>query len=373
MIELFQQYQALLLLCGIALISLYACRYICLPLFKKVAKRSKGKFDDLLVEHRAIERFAHIVPAIICYKGLPTVLADSPDFLTVMITLNNIYFIIVGYLVYDSCLRALADMILLNPKKQGLPIHGVRQAGLLIGFLICLILVGSQITNKSPVILLSGLGALAAVFMLVFKDSILGFAAGVQIALLDLVRTGDWIEIPKENVNGTVDYVSLTSIRIQNWDNTTSVLPAYTIVSTTFKNWRHMQDSGLRRIQRSILIDGRTFGHLTDEQIESLKADKAILALLGSKIEKLTAKDQPINMQLFREFATNYIRSLDKVDPQQTLFVRELNSTGFGIPLEIYLFTTETAWVNFEVFGSDIVDYLMAKLPLFGLKIYQRS
>lgn len=373
MIELFQQYQALLLLCGIALISLYGCRYICLPLFKKVAIHSKGKFDDLLVEHRAVERFAHIVPAIILYKGLPTVLSDSPNLFQVLITLNNIYFIIVGFLVYDSCLRALADLILLNPKKQGLPIQGVRQAGLLLGFIICTILVVSQITNKSPVILLSGLGALAAVFMLVFKDSILGFAAGVQIALLDLVRTGDWIEIPKENVNGTVDYVSLTSIRIQNWDNTTSILPAYTIVSTTFKNWRRMQDSGRRCLQRTMLIDSRTFGYLTDEQIEALKADKTVLAMLGSKIEKLSAKDHAINMQLFRKFASVYIRSLDKVDPQKTLFVRELNSTGFGIPLEIYLFTTETAWADFENFGSDIVDYLMSKLPLFGLKIYQRS
>ncbi|MBP5246257.1 MAG: mechanosensitive ion channel [Fibrobacter sp.] len=373
MIELFQQYQALILLCGIAFVSLYACRYICLPIFKKVAKRSKGKFDDLLVEHRAIERFAHIVPAVILYRGLPAVLSDSPDLFQVLFTLNNVYFIVVGFLVYDSCLRALADSILLNPKKQGLPIQGVRQAGLLLGFLICTILVISQITNKSPVILLSGLGALAAVFMLVFKDSILGFAAGVQIALLDLVRTGDWIEIPKENVNGTVDYVSLTSIRIQNWDNTTSVLPAYTIVSTTFKNWRHMQDSGRRCLQRSILIDSRAFGYLTDEQIAALKADKTVLAMLGSKIEKISEKDQPINMQLFREFATIYIRSLDKVDPQMTHFVREQNSTGFGIPLEIYLFTTETSWANFENFGSDIVDYLMAKLPLFGLKVYQRS
>ncbi len=373
MIELFQEYQALLLLFGIAIISLYVCRYICLPLFKKMAKRSKGKFDDLLVEHHTIERFAHIVPAVIIYRGLPSVLSSSPDLFQVLITLNNIYFIVVGFLVYDSFLRALADTILLNPKKQGLPIHGVRQAGLLIGFLVCSILVVSQITNKSPVILLSGLGALAAVFMLVFKDSLLGFAAGVQIALLDLVRTGDWIEIPKENVNGTVDFVSLTSIRIQNWDNTTSILPAYTIVSTTFKNWRHMQDSGRRCLQRTILIDGRTFGYLTDSQIEAIKADKTVLAMLGHKIEKVTAKNQPINMQLFREFAATYIRSLDKVDPQKTLFVRELNSTGYGIPLEIYLFTTETTWANFETFGSDIIDFLMSKLPLFGLKIYQRS
>jgi len=373
MIELFQQYQALLILCGIAFVSLYVCRYICMPIFKKIAERSKGQFDDLLVKHHAIERFAHIVPAIILYRGLPGVLSNSPDLFQILITLNNIYFIIVGYLVYDSCLRAIADLILLNPKKQGLPIQGVRQAGLLLGFLICTILVISQVTNKSPVILLSGLGALAAVFMLVFKDSILGFAAGVQIAILDLVRTGDWIEIPKENINGTVDYVSLTSIRIQNWDNTTSILPAYTLVSTTFKNWRTMQDTGRRCIQRSILIDGRTLGYLNEAQIEALKADKTVLAMLGTRLEKMTEKDQVVNMELFRAFAATYIRSLDDVDPQKTLFARELESKGYGIPLEIYMFTKITSWAEYETFGSNVVDFLMAKLPLFGLRIYQKD
>ena len=170
MIELFQQYKAFLILCGIAVMSLYISRYTFMPIFKKIAKRSKGQFDDLLVKHHAIERFAHIIPAIILYRGLPSVLTDSADLFQILITLNNIYFIVVGYLIYDSCLRAIADLILLNPKKQGIPIQGVCQAGLLLGFLICTILVISQVTNKSPVILLSGLGALAAVFMLVFKD-----------------------------------------------------------------------------------------------------------------------------------------------------------------------------------------------------------
>lgn len=373
MIELFQQYKAFLILCGIAVMSLYISRYTFMPIFKKIAKRSKGQFDDLLVKHHAIERFAHIIPAIILYRGLPSVLTDSADLFQILITLNNIYFIVVGYLIYDSCIRAIADLILLNPKKQGIPIQGVCQAGLLLGFLICTILVISQVTNKSPVILLSGLGALAAVFMLVFKDSILGFTAGVQIAILDLVRTGDWIEIPKENINGIVDYVSLTSIRIQNWDNTTSILPAYTIVSTTFKNWRTMQESGRRRIQRSILIDGRMLGYLNESQIEALKADETVLAMLGSRLEKMTAKDQVVNMELFRSFATTYIRSLDDVDPQKTLFARELESKGYGIPLEIYMFTKITSWAEYETFGSNVVDFLMAKLPLFGLRIYQRN
>ncbi len=373
MFELFEEYRNFAILCLIAAASLYLTRYILLPVFKKIAKKTKGKFDDLLVKHRAVERFAHIVPAILFYIGLPKTLSGSPELFGILSTLNNIYFIVVGFLVYDSILRALTDIVLINSKKKGTPIQGVRQAALLVGFLLCTILIVSQLLGKSPVILLSGLGALSAVFMLIFKDSILGFAAGIQIAVLDLVRTGDWVEIPKEGINGTVEMVSLSHIRILNWDNTTSIFPSYTLVSTPYKNWRRMDDTNRRRIQRSILIDGRTVGPISPERLETLRQNPKAKRILGERLENPSEREMESNIRLFREYASGYIRSLENSDSNMTIFARELPSSGTGIPLEIYLFSKITKWADYETFASDIVDHLMSMLPFFGLRLYQRE
>lgn len=373
MLELFEKYKDFAVLCLIAAASLYLTRYILLPIFKKIAMKTKGKFDDLLVKHRAVERFAHIVPAILFYIGLPKTLSDSPEFFSILSTLNNIYFIVVGFLVYDSILHALTDFVLINAKKKGTPIQGVRQAALLVGFLICTILIISQLLGKSPVILLSGLGALSAVFMLIFKDSILGFAAGIQIAVLDLVRTGDWVEIPKEGINGFVESVSLSHIQVHNWDNTISTFPTYALVSTPYKNWRRMSETSRRRIQRSILVDGRTVAPISGERLEALRENLNAKKIFGSKLENLSEREMESNIRLFREYASGYIRSLDNSDKERTLFARELPSDGRGIPVEIYLFSKISTWADYETFSADIVDHLMSMLPFFGLRLYQRE
>lgn len=369
--DFLRTYQGLGILCLSAFFALIISRHILLPIFTRIAKNSRGPFNNLLVKHKAVERFSHLIPAIVLYMGIPKVLSpDSPIF-QILLTFNNLYFIIVGYFVYDSVLRAFADRILLNPAKRSIPINGVRQAALLVGFIICTILSVSQLTGKSPIILLSGLSALAAVFMLIFRDSILGFTAGVQIAALDLVRNGDWIEIPKEDINGVVEYVSLTSIKLRNWDNTTSILPAYDLVSTPFKNWRRMWNTGSRRIKRSILIDGRTVAPVSSEQIQQLKSDGEICELLP-QIETLKANSEA-NIRLFRQFVTAYLKSLKDTDKERLLFARELESSdGCGIPLELYFFSKITSWADYETFSADIVDHLMIKMPLFGLKLYVR-
>lgn len=370
--DIFGKYQGFLILVSIAILSLIVSRHLLLPFFKKIAQKSKNKFDDLLVARKTVERAAHIVPAIVLYTGLPRVLSENSFLFQTLFTLNNLYFIVVGFLVYDSFLHAFADHILLNTRKQGIPIQSVRQAALLVGFLVCAILVISQITGKSPVILLSGLGALAAVFMLIFRDSILGFTAGVQIATFDLVRTGDWIEIPKENISGTVHSVSLTSIRILNWDNTISVLPAYDLVSTPFKNWRLMQESERRRIKRSIRIDAKTLAPLTERQILALKENPLYAPVIEKFLAELPKGELPLNLTVFRLCVSAFLRTVPEIDANRTLIVRELESNGYGIPLEIYLFTTYAAWMAYEDFSSTLVDRIMTRLPEFGLGLYQK-
>lgn len=370
--DIFETYRGLVLLFSIAILLLIISRHLILPFFKKIAEKSKNKFDDRLVEHKTPERAVFIIPGFVFYLGLPYAYPQSTFLSHFLFTLNNIYIITVAFWVYDSILHALTDHILLNSSKQGIPLQGVRQAALLIGFLICTILVGSQITGESPIMLLSGLGALTAVFILIFKDSILGFTAGIQIATFDLVRTGDWIEIPKENVNGIVHSVSLTSIRITNWDNTTSILPAYSIVSMPFKNWRLMQESERRRITRTLPIDARSVAHLSEEQANELKKNPLYTEIINNIDKKLSAGEKPLNLTVFRLCINAFLRSLPEIDSNRWLIVREKEATGYGIPLEIYAFTTYSKWMDYEEFAATLIDRIIAKLPDFGLRLYQK-
>ncbi|MFA6835946.1 MAG: mechanosensitive ion channel domain-containing protein [Fibrobacteraceae bacterium] len=383
----FHNYHGLLFLGLAAVISLYVSRHIFLPLFKKIAEKTEGRFDDLLVQYKAVDRFAHIVPAVIIAATLPHLLGESSELYKILSSANNIYFILVIYLVFDSLISAITAYLLLDPKKKGLPLKGLQQAIKLVGFIICLILALSQLTGKSPIILLSGLGALTAVLMLVFKDSILGFVAGIQIATLDLIRTGDWIEIPKQQIDGTVVEVSLTSVRIRNWDNTISVLPAYELVSTSFKNWRSMRETGRRCIQRSILIDVSTIRFLKEEQIKDLLKIQILKPYLEEKLKEVSAYNQDkltleetnilangrhlTNIGTFRAYTEAYLRSLPNIDTKMTNFARQLQSGEQGLPIEIYAFTDKTEWVAYETFRSDIFDHLIAVLPIFGLKLFQ--
>ncbi len=366
-------YQGLIALFAVALLALIVSYHIFLPLFKKLAAKTSNRFDDLLVEHRAVSRAVQIIPAFILYFGIPHVLSADSFLFAPLTTLNNIYFITVGFLIYDSVLHAFTDHILLKSNKQGIPLNGVRQAALLLGFIVGTILVGSQLTGRSPVVLLSGLGALAAVFMLIFKDSILGFTAGIQIAVFDLVRTGDWIEIPKENINGIVHTVSLTSIHITNWDNTRSILPAYSLVSTPFKNWRLMRETERRRVQRTFPIDTRTIAPLSDEQLSTLKRNSLYKPVVENLERNLPEGERPVNLTAYRLCADAFLKSIPKVDSDRILIVREKDATGYGLPVEIYFFTTYSKWRPYEEFAATTVDRLIAKLPEFGLALYQRQ
>ncbi len=369
--DLFETYRGLVCLFSIAILFLIVSRHLILPFFKKFATRSKNKFDDRLVEHRTVDRAIFIIPGFILYLGLPYAYPHSTVLYRVLLSLNNIYIITVAFWVYDSVLHALTDHILVNSTKE-IPLQGVRQAALLIGFLVCTILVGSQITGESPIMLLSGLGALTAVFILIFKDSILGFTAGIQIATFDLVRTGDWIEIPKENVNGIVHSVSLTSIRITNWDNTTSILPAYSIVSMPFKNWRLMQESERRRITRTLPIDARSVAPLSDAQREELQKNPLYAKALESIDAQLSSGEKTLNLTAFRLCIDAFLRSLPEIDSSRWLIVREKDATGYGIPLEIYAFTTNSKWMDYQEFSATLNDRIIAKLPEFGLRLYQK-
>lgn len=380
-------YQGVVYLFTLTFLGFFTGKWVLLPLFKRFAVKTKTQWDDLVIRYKTSDYMVHLIPAMVLAAGLPYIHAANERLVDILVRLNNVYFVIIAYLILTSFFSVIEAKIQMNPKKHNAPIHGVFQAFKLIGFLICSILVLSQVTNKSPLFLLSGLGALTAVLMLVFRDSILGFVSGIQISTLDLVRTGDWIEMPKYGADGDVVDISLTSVKIQNWDKTISVIPTYELTSSSFKNWRGMSESGGRRIKRSIEIDVNTVAFLDAEQIQALLKIKILRPYLEKKMMEIKDFNQTefadedfnalangrrlTNLGTFRAYCLAYLRNHPHIHQNMTLLVRHLQPNSEGQPVEIYAFTNTIKWDAYEGIQSDIFDHLIAVLPEFNLRMFQ--
>ncbi len=365
--------------------SYFAAQRILIPLLRK-ATAGRAVWEDLLFRHQVLDRAAHLVPAVVFAFGLPLVLEPGELFLLLK-RFNNVYFILAGFLVFTSLLNAGADRYQSHPKHQHLPIGGFIQAIKLIGFLICFVLILSQLADRSPFYFLSGLGALTAILLLIFKDSILGLVAGVQITTMDLVRKGDWIEMPKHGADGDVVDVSLTTVRVRNWDKTISTIPAYELVSSSFKNWRGMSESGGRRIKRAIAMDINTIGFVDSDLLAQMKEIRLLRPYLEEKLCEVEAHNlahipptelrrlangrRLTNIGTFRAYCVAYLRNHPAIRQDMTFLVRQLAPTAEGLPLEIYVFSGDTRWDFFEGIQADIFDHLFAVLPEFGLRAFQ--
>jgi miniconductance mechanosensitive channel len=375
------------ILLAVALISYYAARVIVLPLINKMVRKSLVQWDDQLIAHKVLDRATHLLPAVIFAFGLPLVLAADHELFGLLTRLNNIYFILAGFLVFDALLNAGMDIYRASPARQQLPIRGLVQAVKLIVFLLCFILILAQLANRSPLFFISGLGAVTAILLLIFKDSILGLVAGVQITTMDLVRQGDWIEMPKHGADGDVIDVSLTTVRVQNWDKTISTIPAYELVSSSFRNWRGMSESGGRRIMRAIPIDINTIRFIDEALLEQLKSIRLLRPYLEEKVREIEDHNRQhisadelkvlangrrlTNIGTFRAYCIAYLRQHPGIHQELTFLIRQLAPTAEGLPLQIYVFTNDTAWGAYESIQADIFDHLLAVLPEFGLRPFQ--
>lgn len=387
MIEPFAHILPIILLIGGAIGSYLVARSIVVPLLKKAAERSPMQWDDLLFKHRVIEGAAHLIPAVAFAFGLPLTFEDEGELFALLTRLNNIYFIFIGFRVFVALLNTGADLYQSHPKRQHVPIGGFVQAIKLVVFLLCVVLTLSQLADRSPLYFLSGLGALTAILLLIFKDSILGLVAGVQITTMDLVRKGDWIEMPKHGADGDVVDVSLTTVRVQNWDKTISTIPAYELVSSSFKNWRGMSESGGRRIKRALAIDINTIGFVDADLLAQLKEIRLLRPYLEEKLREVEAHNgthiaptelrrlangrRLTNIGTFRAYCVAYLRNHPAIRQDMTFLVRQLAPTAEGLPLEIYVFSGDTRWDAYEGIQADIFDHLFAVLPEFGLRAFQ--
>ena len=355
---------------AVALFS-YVCtavfRFIVMPAVQKLTERTKAKWDDYIFNHRVMKAFRRIIPPVIWYVALPLVLTHSPGLLSFLLKVCNIYLVVVSLLFVSAFLHSLYEISEEHKKLRNRPLKGVFQMFDLLAFVVGLILIISIIIDKSAISVLAGLGASAAILMLIFKDTILGLVAGVQLTANDMLRPGDWITMQKYGANGYVREVSLTTVKVQNFDKTITTIPPYLLVSDSFQNWRGMWAAGGRRMKLSVNIDANTVRFCSADDIARF-VEKGYV----SASQYADAGFPVSNTQVYRDFMIGYMRSHPDVNKDLMIMVRMLQPTPEGLPVELYCFCSFTEWAPFEMFQSSMLDYAVVMAREFGLSIFQR-
>lgn len=321
-----------------------------------------------MVKHKVIHHLIHILPGILMYMLLPMAFVHGKTLLLVSQKICVIYMIFALLLALNSSLLMLLDILSAKEKLKDRPMKGFIQVLQVLVFFIGGIVIVAIIVDKSPATLFAGLGASAAILMLVFKDSILGFVAGIQLSANDMIRPGDWVTIPSTNANGIVEEITLNTVKIQNFDNTISTVPPYSLVNGSFQNWRGMTESGGRRVMKSIFLDLTTLKFCTPEMLDTFRKEIPLLADYQPEEGVV-----PTNSQVFRVYVERYLCSLPVVNQDLDLIISQKEATEYGVPIQIYFFSRNKVWKEYERIQSDIFDHFFAMVPKFELKVYQYS
>ena len=370
---------------GLAILADYIAKKILVSSIRHVFKRTKSTRDDILVKRKVFSRLSHLVPALIILYTADFIFGNYENFIGIVRSGCHIYIIIVILLVIDSFINALHEIYLTLPVSKNRPIKGYVQVVKIFVYFIAIIMILAVVFNQSPKGLLTGLGALAAVLLLVFKDTILGFVASIQLSANNMVKPGDWIEMPKYGADGTVMEISLNTVKVQNWDKTIATVPTYNLVSDSFTNWKGMEESGGRRIKRSINIDMQSVKFCTQEMIERFNKIQRLKNYIQDKTKEIKEfnKENNIddsvlvngrrmtNLGIFRIYIEEYLKNHPKIHQDMTFLVRHLQPTEKGIPIEIYVFSNDQAWANYEAIQADIFDHILAVIPEFDLQVFQ--
>ncbi|TLX74153.1 mechanosensitive ion channel [Labilibacter sediminis] len=347
--------------------------------------KTKSRYDDFFVKRKLIRRAAYMVPALVIYLSLDLIFAEFVFINEVFHNLVSVYFIVVLLLVVDSFFKSLQDIYDTLPYSKDRPIKGYLQGMQLLFVIIGVLVIVSIIFDIKLIAVFTGLGAIAAVLILVFKDTILGFVASIQLSANNMVKPGDWIEMPSHKADGTVLEMTLNTVKVQNWDKTISTIPTYALVSESFKNWKGMEESGGRRIKRSINIDMKTVKFCTPKMIEKYKEIQFLSDYVEKKVKELKEfngkfgiDDKVLvngrrltNIGVFRKYLKSYLRHHSKIHNDMTFLVRQLQPNEKGIPIEIYVFSNDQEWGNYEDLQSDIFDHILAVIPEFDLSVFQ--
>ena len=333
-------------------------RLLLIPFIHRLTAKTKAKWDEAIFNRRLLIAFSRLLPPIIWYLFLPMAFATTPTLLLILQKACLIYLVVTTLRLISTFLSTLYELSSNHEKLRHRPLKGIYQMVQLIAILVGVIIMISILIDKDATTILAGLGASAAVMMLIFKDSILGLVAGIQLSANDMLRPGDWITMSKYGADGYVIEVSLTTVKVQNFDKTITTLPPYALVSDSYQNWRGMWENGGRRIKRSLFIDMNTIRFCPSAAEPASVADQAAEA--------------PVNLRLYRQYVLDYLERHPHVKQDMMKMVRQLPSTPQGLPLEVYCFADTTEWVEYERIQDEIFDHLIAVLPRFGLRIYQQ-
>ena len=374
----------LVIILAIAFLGDAICKHVILTTVTRLVKKTKATWDDVVFDRKVMIYLSHLVAPIILYILLPLAISNA-GLLTFILRICMIYIIAIFLKFISALLTALYHVYSEREQFRDRPLKGLLQTVQVILFFIGGIIIVSILIDKSPMVLLTGLGASAAVLMLVFKDSIMGFVSGIQLSANNMLKVGDWIEMPKYGADGTVIEVTLNTVKVRNWDNTITTIPPYALVSDSFQNWRGMQESGGRRIKRSIRIDMNSVKFCTPEMLAKYRKIRLLKDYIEEteKVVEEYNKEHGIdnsvlvngrrqtNLGVFRAYLTNYLRSLPAVNQDLTCMVRQLQPTEQGIPLELYFFSSIKAWIPYEGVQADVFDHVLAIIPEFDLHVFQ--
>ncbi|MCF8365534.1 MAG: mechanosensitive ion channel family protein [Bacteroidales bacterium] len=369
----------------ISYIAFIVSRKYIVSILSKLAKKTKSNWDDVLIERKVFNRLAYLVPSYILYWMIPLALEQYPEISTLIVLGIRVYSIVIVMLVGTAFLDSIMHIYHHYDISKAKPIKGYIQVGKILIYILSSLTLISILIGQSPMLLIGGLGAFSAVLLLVFKDSILGLVAGVQLTANDMLRPGDWISMPKYDADGTVTDITLTTIKIQNWDKTISTIPAYSLFTDSFKNWRGMEESGGRRIKRSVNIDMTSIRFCTEPMLEKYKQFQYIVDYVENKeveIQQYNSENKintkvlvngrrQTNIGVFRAYLNAYLQNHPDIRSDMTFLIRQLQSGEHGLPVEIYVFSKVQAWAQYESIQADIFDHILAVIPEFDLRVFQ--
>ena len=356
------------LMIGVSIGLDYLCQAIFVGGMRRYTKRAPHQWNTLLMKRKVVHHLIHVLPGILVYFLLPLAFVRGKEILDFSQKICAVYIIAAILFTINGLLLVMLDVYNAKDKQKSRPMKGFVQVLQVLLFFIGGIIIIAVLLDKSPMTLFAGLGASAAVLMLVFKDSILGFMAGVQLSANDMLRLGDWISLPNDTANGTVEEITLNTVKIRNWDNTISTVPPYTLVNNSFQNWRGMQESGGRRVNKNIYLDMTTLKFCTPDMLDVIRKDVPLMA------DYQPAEGEvPTNAQLYRIYIERYLRSLPVVNQDLDLIISQKEPTTYGVPVQVYFFSRNKVWKEYERIQSDIFDHLLVMVGKFDLKLYQYS
>ncbi|WP_461532807.1 mechanosensitive ion channel family protein [Sinomicrobium sp.] len=375
----------ILVLCFVIFLIDRLLKLIIIKSFDVFSVKTKTTFDDFLVQSNFPKYIAHIIPLILIIKLIPIIFTDFQGWKVFFLKLTDLYIAVLTVWLIRSLLRSMKNYLLTKEAYKDKPLDSFLQVFMIFTWIIAGIYIFTMLTDKDPMAFITALGAASAVILLIFKDSILGFVASIQVAANDMVRIGDWITVEKYGADGDVMEINLATVKVSNFDKTITTIPTYALISDSFKNWRGMQESGGRRIKRSIYIAVNSIKYLSEQNVENLKRIQLVAAYLDHRqkdISKYNTDNQAdksllingrnqTNLGVFRKYADSYIKNHPAVNKDMSIMVRHLAPTPQGIPLEIYMFSSDRRWANYEHIMADIFEHLLAAVKYFDLEVYE--